>query len=227
MDRTFAGTPVFRQWPERHVQELVAAAPEIRAAKGKAIVRQGDTFRGLYLVLSGSVEVSAAGASGKRYIHRYARPGTAFGFMSVFDPQPSPYSYVAHEPTRMLFIRTETLIATLMRHPELWLSVARHLAGFQRVALDVVQEQVFEGIRRRLARALLSLARAWAKDPADGRAGLQITQDELAGLLGVSRQSVSKELKRLEREGLVRIGYARIAVPDAAALERVVHEPNA
>ena len=225
MDRTFSGTPVFRQWPEKHVQELVASAPEIRAAKGKAIVRQGDTFRGLYLVLSGSVEVSAAGASGRRYIHRYARPGTAFGFMSVFDPQPSPYSYVAHEPTRMLFIRTETFIATLMRHPELWLSVARHLAGFQRVALDVVQEQVFEGIRPRLARALLSLSRAWATAPAEP--GLQITQDELAGLVGVSRQSVSKELKRLEREGLVRIGYARIAVPDAAALERVVHEPNA
>ena len=224
MDRMLRRTPVFRQWPETHLRELAAVGRTIRAGAGKAVIRQGELIGGIYVLLSGSIEVYALQEDGKRYIRRYAQPSSAFGFMGVFDAKGSPYSYVAHEPTELIFIRKAAFIGLLMRHPELWLSVAQQLADFQRVALDVVQEHIFEGLRTRLGRALLSLA-----GTESGRSGVQgrdvrITQDNLASLLGVTRQSVSKELKRMERAGLVRIGYGHIAVLDASGLERLSRE---
>lgn len=213
-------TPIFKLWPESLLQELLKDAREIRVAAGKPVIRQGEVFKGLYVILSGRVEVEAAQGDGKRFIQRFAQPGTAFGFMSVFDAKSSPYTYVAHEQARMLFIRKTDFIAVLSRNPQLWLSVARHLADLLRVALDTVQEQTFEAVRARLARALLSLAQSHGEGGDSNPQGVRITQENLAGLLGVSRQSVSTELKRLEREGLVHIRYGCIELVDDEALER-------
>jgi CRP/FNR family cyclic AMP-dependent transcriptional regulator len=220
--------PVFRQWPEAQLEEICAGAREIRAEAGKAVLRQGQVVDGLYVIVAGSLEVGTAQRDGRRYIRRYAEPGSAFGFMSLFDGQGSPYSYVAHDPAQLLFIEKSVLLAVLMRHPGLWLSVAEVLARFQRVALAVLEERIFESLRVRLARALVSLANAYGtREGEHAGIAIRITQDNLGSLLGVTRQSVSKELKGFEREGLIAIEYGRIVLADTAALEEMAREPTA
>jgi CRP-like cAMP-binding protein len=213
-------TPLFKFWPQRPLQNLLSVSHQIDIAAGKPVIRQGEVFKGLFVILSGSVEVEAAQGNGRQFIQRYAKPGTAFGFMSVFDAKSSPYSYIAHEQARLLFIRKADFIAVLTKNPSLWLSVAQHLADLLRVALDTVQEQTFEGVRARLARSLLSLAQSREQDTPKLRS-LRYTQEDLAGLLGVSRQSISKQLKRLEREGLIRILYGKVELNDEDGLKHI------
>lgn len=218
---TLRQTPLFKLWPLKPLLEVLALSREIQIAVGQPVIRQGEIFKGLFVILSGSVEVEAAQGDGKRFIQRYAQPGTAFGFMSVFDAKSSPYSYIAHEQARILFIRKEDFIAVLTKNHQLWLSVAQHLADLLRVALDTVQEKTFEAVRARLARTLVTLAQTRGKHEKSEARSIRITQENLAGLLGVSRQSVSKELKRLEREGLIRIRYGEISFDGEGALTQV------
>jgi CRP-like cAMP-binding protein len=219
------GVRLFGQWPAQEIQSLCEATRVLYVSVGQVLIAQGQVLNGLYVIGAGSVEVGSIHDDGRRYVRRYAQPGMLFGLVSVLDGEGSPYSYTAHEPTTILFIPKAAFLSILSRHAELWPSVAHHLASFQRMALATIDEHMFETLQIRLARALVSLAKVYGTHDAVGVAiRIRMTQDNVASLLGVSRQSVSKELKRLEQNGLIRIDYGRITLIDPEAIERAARE---
>ena len=227
VQRTFRNSRLFKDWPDEQVQELCAGARVIRAAGGENIVRQGEVLNGLYVIATGCVEIGLARADGRHFIRRFAEPGYVFGFPSVFDGKGTSFSYKAHELAQLVFVRKPDFLSILERHPELWLSVVREVVGYQRLTLDAIEESMFERFEVRLARLLVSLAEAFGVREGRGTAiHIKLTQDSLGHLLGATRQSVSRELKRFEKDGLIIINYGRITLANPPALERIAQAPT-
>lgn len=212
-------TRMFSSWPDR---ALLALAPQVRRRRfdiGQVIIAQGEVLRGLYAVCEGEVEIYEVRADGRRYIRRLAAAGQVFGFLSVFDGRGSHHAYVAHGHSEVAFVPSRALFPVLEAHPDLWFTVVREMAEFQRQMLSSIKEFVFDDTRSRLLRALRSLARTHGV--ADGRRGgilLRVTQEELAALLGVSRQTVSKELQALAAARVLAIEYGRLRLSSRVEL---------
>ncbi len=217
---------LFSAWPEELAREVSARARIIRAAAGDKFVRQGQVLEGLYVIVSGCVEIGSDRSDGRRYVRRYAEPGYIFGFPSIFDGKGTSFFYVAHQATQLVLVQKSVFLSILERHPQLWRSVVREVVGNQRLVLSAIEEWMFEGLRVRLTRLLVSLATAFGTRETAGTAiQIRLTKDDLGDLLGVTRQSVSKELRRLEREGLVISAYGRLTLIDQAALGRIANSP--
>ena len=185
---------------------------------GQVIVRQGEVVDGLYGVISGRVEIGSSSADGQRFIRRFGEPGQIWGFVSVFDGQGSPYFYFAHDTARILFIQKSDFLKFLDEFPEVWVKVVRELTRVHRQTLKDIEELLFANLSSRLARLLLSLGKSNEDKDAPQGSRLKITQEQLAALLGVTRQSVSKELRVLEEERIIETSYRGISILDAALL---------
>lgn len=218
---------LFRPWPAQHVQTLADATRVLRFPSGQVLVAQRQALNGIYVIGTGSIEVGSMHLDGRRYVRRYARVGMLFGLVSVLDGKGSPYTYITHEPATVLFIPKATFLSLLSRHPEMWASVARFVASFQRMALSAIDEHMFVALRVRLNSALVALAKSQClRAGSADTIAVRITQDELASLLGVSRQSISKGLKQLEREGVIKVEYRKISLVDYQAVERIAQRGN-
>lgn len=215
----------FAEWPRLHVRELCASIRVFRFPAAHMLIGQGQKLAGLYVIGAGVIEVGSTNADGRRYVRRFAQPGTLFGLLSILDDEGSPYFYAAHEPSTVLFIPKGAFLATLARHPEQWESIARFVAKFQRKALNAIDENIFVPLRSRLARTLLLLANADGTQVPDCMEGtrVRIAQHHLASLVGVSRQSISKELKRFAKEDMIQIEYGSIKLVNLDAVKRMAH----
>lgn len=200
------------------LERLHRLARVLTAAPGHAIVRQGQAVDGLYGVISGRVEIGSSSADGHRFIRRFGEPGQMWGFLSVFDGQGSPYFYFAHDTAQLLFIQKSDFMEFLDEFPDMWVSVVRELTRVHRETLKDIEELLFANLKVRLARLLLSLGKSNEDKDAPHGGRLKITQEQLAALLGVTRQSVSKELRALEDARIIEISYRGISILDAAAL---------
>jgi len=220
VQRTISVVNLFKQWPRSLVDEIRLEMRVIRAQPGDIVIRQGEVLRGLYAIVSGRVEVGSINAQGRRYVRRMGEPGEMSGFLSIFDEMGSPYFYMAQEFTEILYLPKPAFFVFLSRHPELWPRIAQDLVRSVRVMTAAVEEQIFESLRVRIARWLISQVRD-LKLTEERIVQIKITQDSLAALLGVSRQSASKELKKLERDGLICISYGHISLPNLQAMKNL------
>ena len=144
-----------------------------------------------------------------------------FGFVSVFDGLGSPHTYVAHADSEATYIPRNPLMRALETRNDLWLAVVRQMSSNHRTALQAIEDTLFTSTRRRLAIALVNTSERHGLLQAGGGIEVSLTQDELANLLGVTRQSISKELKRFERDGLLQIHYRRMLLLDLQRLRAV------
>ena len=159
-------------------------------------------------------------------MRRFAELGLIVGLMSMFDGEGAPHLYLAHLPTQLVFVPKLTLLPILSRNDQLWLSIVRQMAAYQRQFLSSMADGLFQTLRVRLARAVVSLTRAYGtKAVGQQTIRIRLTQEDLGALLGVTRQSISKELRLLELEGVLRVGYGKLMVTDQDALGRVADEP--
>jgi CRP/FNR family transcriptional regulator, cyclic AMP receptor protein len=171
-------------------------------------------------VALGAIRVSTVSLGGKQVSLTYAEPGTWFGDIALFDGLPRTHDAVTHGQTTMLTVGKADFKGLLQRHVELYEALLRLNCRRLRLLFDQLEDLHTRPLAARLAKQLLLLARAYGEpDGGDIRIGLALAQEDLAQLLGASRQRVNQELKHLEREGAIRIEPARLVV---ASRERLL-----
>jgi len=175
---------------------------------GAVLFHSGEQPPGVWIIRNGRVELSV-GSGRRRAVVQLLRPGDVDGDIQLLLEMPLPYTARALSETTCLFLSREDFEQLLATRPGIarrWLSsVAQRLAASQGRILALLGGSL-----------AAQAARLLAEEAVDGR--VELPQRTLAAMLGVARPSLNKVLKDLERDGLIRISYSTIEVPDRARL---------
>ena len=189
------------------------------------IAARGDPPEEWIACAMGAVRVSSTSISGKQVTLTYVEPGIWFGDVAIFDGERRTHDAYAHGSTTTLCVARGDLRKILAQHVELYEALLRLHARRIRQLFGLVEDLNTLPLRARLAKQLLHLVRSYGVPSlADGREvriGLQLAQEELAQLLGASRQRVNQELKAMERENAIRIEPGGLLVRNRETLMRI------
>ena len=156
---------------------------------------------------------SARVAVGQAVTLTYAEPGVWFGDISLFDGLPRTHDADAHGQTTLLCVRRPDFKELLALHVELYDALLRLNCRRLRLMFDHFEDLNTRPLQARLAKQIILLAKSYGiKQGEELRIGLELAQEDLAQLLGASRQRVNQELKGFEREGAVRVEPTRLVV---------------
>ncbi len=188
----------------------------------EALTRRGQPQTQMYFVRSGSLELSIHGRDGKRHVTRYLQPGEVYGLIPVIDGKGAIHDADAHGPTELLQLSRDVLLSELRTQPSLALRLLQLLCGRSRQQYELFAFQQLLSIQARLVHLLMIVANIETQPGALPQREIEIlmTQSELSDMLGVSRQSLSVELKKLEHQALIRIAHAKVVVTDPSGLAR-------
>jgi len=187
----------FSSWGSEAVQRLADGAVLVRMDRNDILFNEGDEAQELFVVRSGRVGVGRRTPDGRESLVALMEPGDVFGEMPLFDGSPRSASARAMERSQLLRVRYTALRSELESRPELLWGVVELLAGRLRATDDALADAMLLDVTGRTAKRLLELA-----GDADEFA-LPITQEELAGLVGASRERVNKALSAFIRLGWI------------------------
>jgi CRP-like cAMP-binding protein len=228
---TFAGNSMRESSVMLNNRWFAALAPEVRALmlgqsepvrlrRGEMLFRQGDAASGFYGLVYGTLKMSSLREDGKEAILAVIEAGIWFGEISLIDGLPRTHDATAVADVEVLLLPASAF-ASLMARADFASAVASLLAGRIRLLYGIVEDATLRSTRARVARRLLMLARGGVAPSPEMRARVPVSQEELAMMLGMTRQTVSKELRLLADEGLVALGYGYIEVVSAEGLQRL------
>ncbi|MGI4777094.1 MAG: Crp/Fnr family transcriptional regulator [Janthinobacterium lividum] len=196
-----------------------------RHKDGDLLAARGDPPEQWLACAKGAVRVSSTTVSGKQVTLTYVEPGIWFGDVAMFDGDRRTHDAYAHGETTTLNVARADFHKILAAHVELYEALMRLQARRIRQLFGLVEDLNTLPLRARLAKQLTHLVRSYGVPSlADGsqmRIGLHLAQEELAQLLGASRQRVNQELKAMERDGVLRIEPGGLVVLDRAALMQI------
>jgi CRP-like cAMP-binding protein len=196
-------------------------------ANDELVHARGDACDGFYTIASGSVRFTRATADGHTTTIAVMERPNWFGEISMFDGLPRTHDGHAAGPTVLLYHARTDFHRLLMRHPAIYERFARMLALRLRATFDLVEEAAVAPLAQRLARRLLELAQlqpsAMSAVVIPRGREVPLTQEELGHLLGKSRQSIAKQLRLWEQDGLVQTKYGRVFIEDPQAIARIAY----
>jgi CRP/FNR family cyclic AMP-dependent transcriptional regulator len=206
--------------------DILRCAYVKRYRDGDLITARGEPPEEWIACAKGAVRVSSTSISGKQITLTYVEPGIWFGDVSIFDGDRRTHDAYAHGDSTILCVAKADFKKILALHVELYEALLRLHARRIRQLYGLVEDLNTLPLRARLAKQLLHLARSYGvpslSDGNEVRIGLQLAQEELAQLLGASRQRVNQELKAMERENAIRIEPGGLVIRDRPGLMRII-----
>ena len=192
--------------------------------KGSLLFVQGQPPRGVFILCAGSAKLTITSARGRSLIVRVAQAGEVLGLGAVMSNQAYDVSAETLEPTEVNFLPREEFLGFLRKHGEVSVRVAEHLSlELQRAYQQVTRIALAPTARAKLAGLLVDWA---AQDARPAREGLtfplRLTHEEIAELIGSSRETVTRLLNDLRRQGAIQIKGTLITVLDPAKLEALL-----
>lgn len=215
---------LFAELSPQDLRDLSACLGRRRCARGQIIFAQGDPGASLYVVESGQVKVVVTSADGKELVLNTFGPGDLFGELALLDGEPRSADAVAQEDCQLFVLRRDDFAQFLEEHPRAAVGLLAVLSRKLRHTTQQVQDVAFLDVPARLARALLELAdtRGTACDGGSALA-FRVTQAELAGLIGATRESANKWLGFFEAQGFIRCRRGQVTVLRPEALRRRIY----
>jgi CRP/FNR family cyclic AMP-dependent transcriptional regulator len=192
---------------------ILSRAAVRRLSDGALLASRGEPASECVGVAKGAVRVSSVSLSGKQITLSYVEPGTWFGDIALFDGLPRTHDANAHGETTLLVVRKPDFKELLSQHVELYDALLRLNCRRLRLMFNQIEDLSTRPLASRLAKQVLLLAKSYGVEQGEEiRIALQLAQEDLAQLLGASRQRVNQELKGFEREGAVRVEPTRLVV---------------
>jgi CRP-like cAMP-binding protein len=209
------GNPVFAGIPARDVESLAAVALEEAHRARAYIFMEGDAPHWFYLVRSGHVKIVRHSKTGKDVVLELLGPGEIFGGVAVIEKRAYPASAQATEPTVVLKIPADSMIALAERHPAFIKEMALMIGRRLRAAHDSVASLAVDPVEARLAATLLRLAKREGTRSGRGVAlPFHLTRQSLADMTGTTVETTIRILSRWLREGLLGEDGDRLVLTD-------------
>ena len=214
-----AKVPIFAGLTDSELDFLVERAVTRRCSPGELIFGEGEPCSGLYVVERGHVRIFKSSSSGREQVLSIDGPGGSIAEVPVFDGGNYPASCASVDQAMLLLIRKQDFHELCLAQPQVALKVLRVVGARLRRLVGIIEELSFTTVRHRLAALLLRLARD-GKPTAEGvEILLPANNQELAAQIGTVRELVSRNLSRLQAEGILKIEGRTVLLRDLAALE--------
>ncbi len=189
--------------------------------RGHIVFREGDAGDRLFVILDGKVKIWRSAADGRENLLAVLGAGDMFGELSLFDPGPRTASVSAVTDSRLASLDHDDLRPLLLDRPAVAGQLLRALAQRLRRTNESLADLVFTDVPGRVAKALLDLAEKFGTEEADGtRVQHDLTQEELAQLVGASRETVNKALSEFASRGWLRLEGRTVLLIDRDRLAR-------
>lgn len=217
---TLSRVQMFAGLADPELSYLAQRAVPRRFSAGETVFGEGQPCTGMYVVESGSIRIFKTSAAGREQVLGIDGPGSSVAELPVFDGGNYPASVTAMTDCTLLFIAKQDFHNLCLAHPQVALKVLRVVGGHLRRLVGIIEELSFTTVRHRLVALLLREAKQAGKQTARGlEFTLPVNNQELAAQLGTVRELVSRNLSRLQSEGLITIEGRNVTVLNLKALE--------
>lgn len=194
---------------------------EVQFEKGTHFLREGDHSDSLYFVVSGLVKVYKTSPGGREQVLHIAAPGDSLNDVSLYDNGPIAAGMFSLTPVILYTIRKDALMKILSDNKRIMMNVIRSLAQRIRRDSNLVEDLSSTQVLQRLAKLFLGQFGG-----EEFTVGLNLTQRDIAGIVGSSREMVNKSLKILEEKGGIRLSQGRVIILDKAKLSSIARETS-
>ncbi|MEM7360418.1 MAG: Crp/Fnr family transcriptional regulator [Pseudomonadota bacterium] len=203
--------------PESARKELIGSSRVKQFESGQVVLHKGDPPGSLFGVISGRVRVCAATFSGEELVFTSVLPGEWFGEISLLDGEPRTHDSYAVEDSELAVIPNHAISKLIKTEPAVYTALVRLLCSHCRQAFAAIDDFLLFTPAQRLAKTLLGLA-----NNAESNSLVKLSQAELGGLIGVSRQTANKILSDWETRGLIKRRYGAIEIRSGEALSTLL-----
>jgi CRP/FNR family cyclic AMP-dependent transcriptional regulator len=212
--------PIFCDLDPEAFDQLCRYAKLTTLKRGATICSKGDPGNSMIAVISGTVKISVSSAEGRSAILNLIGPGEIFGEMSVLDGQARSADATANTSCELFVIDRREFLPFLRGQPELAMKFIELLCARLRWTSDQVEQLILQNLPGRLASALLRLTEKHRL--ATGSRTIAITQQEISEMVGMTRESINKQLRAWAAREWVRLEHGAIVVLDAVPLQTLV-----
>jgi CRP/FNR family transcriptional regulator len=221
MDPLLAGLPLFAALDDESGAALASVLSTRAVNRGRTIFSEGDPGDRLFVVLDGKVMITRAASDGRENLLSVLGPGEMFGELSLFDPGTRTATAAAITDCRLISLDHDDLRPWLTGRPEVATHLLQALARRLRRSNEALADLVFSDVPGRVAKALLELADKFGQPDGEGIVvPHDLTQEELAQLVGASRETVNKALSDFAGRGWLRLEGRSVTLLAADRLAR-------
>jgi CRP/FNR family transcriptional regulator len=215
--------PLFRDFDDAELTEVAQLVAIRRFTKHQTIFREGDPGQTFYLILSGSVAIVRVAPDGRETILSILKERDFFGEMSIFDTAVRAASVRTLTDVEVGVIEREDFLALIDRSPRIGRLLVIALSERLRAANKLISATTSQDIRSRLASLLLNLAQNFGEPVESGtRITLRLTNQEMANMIGTTRETVNRTLNRFWDEHLIDMRTTHVVVTEAEKLKAMV-----
>jgi CRP/FNR family transcriptional regulator len=191
--------------------------------EGAMIFVEGQTPRGVYILCQGRAKLMTTNSDGRSLIVKIAEPGDILGLHAVVSSKPYELAVETLQPSQLAFVGREDFLRFLKSHGDACLQAAQQLSHECQSAYDVIRSiGLSHSVSEKMARLLLQ----WCVDAnvTDGaiRLKLSLTHEEMAQLIGTSRETVTRTLSQFKKQRVLELSGSTLIIRNKAALERMV-----
>jgi len=213
----------FCNLPPASLQELDKVKYASAYPQGAVLFVEGQAPRGLYMICGGRVKLSTTSRDGKTLILRIAQAGEVLGLHATVSGKPYELTAEALQPCQLDFIRRDDFLRFLQHHSDACLNAAQHLSKNCQSAYEMIRSL---GLSHSVAEKLVRLLLEWSSDGDVVKEGIRIkvslTHEEIAQLIGTSRETVTRVLGEFRQKKLAQLRGSTLVILDKPALERMI-----
>jgi CRP/FNR family transcriptional regulator, cyclic AMP receptor protein len=213
----------FCNLPPASLQELDKVKYASAYAQGAVLFVEGQAPRGVYMICGGRVKLSTTSRDGKTLILRIAQAGEVLGLHATVSGKPYELTAEALQPCQLDFIRRDDFLRFLQNHADACLNAAQHLSKNCQSAYEMIRSL---GLSHSVAEKLARLLLEWSSDGDATKEGIRIkvslTHEEIAQLIGTSRETVTRVLGEFRQKKLAQLRGSTLVILDKPGLERMI-----
>jgi len=213
--------PLFAALDDEAAKALMESMTSSHLERGDILFREGDQGDRLYVIGEGKIKLGLTSVDGRENLLAVLGPGEMFGELSLFDPGPRTATATAIAETQLIALGHEDLDSFLLGRPAVAKNLLTALARRLRRTNETLADLVFTDVPGRVAKALLHLSKRFGRPAEDGiLVAHELTQEELAQLVGASRETVNKALADFASRGWIKLEARAVVLTDVERLKR-------
>ena len=215
--------PLFSELDDEELHQLASVVREQHYKKHTTIVHVDDPGSALYILKSGLVKVTIEDQHGYEMILRMLYPTDFFGDMSLLDGMPRSATVTTQEPSAILTMSREHFLNIMEKSPKILIKMTAVLSKRLRKANELIHSLAFFDVYGKVARVLLNLVAERGRVTDEGTViDMRLTQQELAELAGMTRETMARTLREFQQAGCIRVESGIISILEVGMLQREV-----